>query len=104
LVIGVGLFVAALWIGWSFRAGNASPIALDLIWFRVPEVEIWRAVLVSLGCGAVAASILVGFAWLRVRLLNRRYRSTIRRLETELHQLRSLPLSSHAVETTTERS
>ena len=32
------------------------------------------------------------FAWLRQRLLNRRHRRAIERLEGELHRLRSLPL------------
>lgn len=67
-------------------------IDLDLIWVQFPHVEIWWAVLVSFGIGAFIATLLVGFAWMRGRLLNRRYRRVIRRLESELHELRSLPL------------
>ena len=96
--VGLGLFVGTLWMGWSFRAGNASPIDLDLLWIRVPNVELWRVILVSIGMGAVFSAIVVGFAWLRVRLLNRRYRRAIRRLESELHELRSLPLSGGEAE------
>ena len=91
--LGLAFFVGALWTGWSFRAGNSGPIDLDLIWMQVPNVEPWRVILLALGLGAVLASVLVGFGWLRARLLNRRYRSTIQRLESELHQMRSLPLS-----------
>ena len=86
-------FVAMLWLGWSFRAENATPIGLDLVWVRFPNVELWRVVLVSIGFGVVVSALVVGFAWLRSRLLNRRYRRVIRRLETELHELRSLPLT-----------
>jgi len=99
-IVGVGSFVSVLWIGWALRAGNDTPINLDLIWIQIHEVETWRAILVSLGLGALVAAILVGFSWLRLRLLNRRYRSTIRRLEAELHQLRSLPLAKHSADAT----
>ena len=88
-----GLFVGMLWLGWSFRVGNETPIDLDLIWLRFPEVEIWRVILSAMGFGAIASALLVGFAWLRSRLLNRRYQRAIRRLESELHELRSLPLT-----------
>jgi uncharacterized membrane protein YciS (DUF1049 family) len=91
--LGLAVFVGALWTGWSFRSGNSGPVDLDLIWMQVPNVELWRVILIALGLGVVLAGVLVGFAWLRARLLNRRYRSTIRRLESELHQMRSLPLS-----------
>ena len=86
-------FVALLWLGWSFRVGNETPIDLDLIWIRFTQVELWRVILVAIGFGAVVSATCVGFAWLRSRLLNRRYRRAIRRLESELHELRSLPLT-----------
>jgi uncharacterized membrane protein YciS (DUF1049 family) len=43
--------------------------------------------------GASLATAVIGFAWLRQRLLNRRYRRVIKKLETELHEMRSLPLA-----------
>lgn len=92
-ILGVGLFVGTLWMGWSFRAGNAEPVDLDLIWIRISEIELWWAILVSIGIGAIFSGLLMGFVWLRVRLLNHRYRRAIRRLESELHEMRSLPLT-----------
>lgn len=92
-VVGIGLFVGLLVMGWSFRANNATPVELDLIWIRVPGVELWRIILASVAIGGVFAGTFVGFGWLRVRLENRRYRKAIRRLEAELHEMRSLPLS-----------
>jgi len=88
------LFVGALWLGWSFRAANAMPIDLDLIWLRVPNLELWWLLFVAACFGAFVATIVVGFAWLRGWELNRRYRRAIKRLESELHQMRSLPLAS----------
>jgi hypothetical protein len=92
--VGIGLFVGLLWAGWSFRAGNAATIDLDLIWLQLSGVAIWRVILVSIGLGAITGGTLVGFPWLRARLLNHRYRRAIRRLEAEVHELRSLPLEA----------
>ena len=92
-MLSAGLFVGTLWMGWSFRSGNAEPIDLDLIWIRVPDIELWWVILVSIGIGAVVAGVLLGFAWMRIRLVNHRYRRAIRRLESELHEMRSLPLA-----------
>ena len=92
-ISGLAIFIALLWFGWSFRAENATLIDLDLVWLRFSNVELWRVVLVAIGAGAIGSAILVGFAWLRGRLLNRRYRRAIQKLETELHELRSLPLT-----------
>jgi uncharacterized membrane protein YciS (DUF1049 family) len=93
---GLLAFVAALWAGWTFRSGNAGQIDLDLIWIRLPGLEIWWVVLVTLAMGVLVASLPMSFVWLRMRLLVHRYRRTIRRLEKEVHELRSLPL--HAAE------
>ena len=91
---GLALFVGALWLGWAFRSANAQAIDVDLIWFRIPQQELWWSLFLAAGAGASAAAFILGFAWLRIRLLNRRYKKAIRRLESELHQMRSLPLVS----------
>ncbi len=82
-----------LWVGWSFRSGNAGPVDVDLVWARLPGVALWWALSAAAGLGVLSGTLVVGFAWLRQRILNRRHRATIARLESELHQLRSLPLS-----------
>lgn len=89
----LGAFVALLWLGWSFRIGNETLIDLDLIWVKFHQVELWRVILLAIATGAIFSALCVGFAWLRGRLLNRRYRRAIRRLESELHEMRSLPLT-----------
>lgn len=89
----LSLAAGLLWAGWSFRSGNAGVIDLELLWLHLPAVEVWWALLVAASLGAGFAAFGVGFAWLRQRLLNRRYRATIARLESEVHQLRSLPLA-----------
>ena len=90
--MGLAAFASSLWAGWKFRANNSLKIDLDLIWIRIPEVEIWWLLLVAMSLGAGLAILIVGFAWLRGRILLRKYRSMNRRLEKEVHELRSLPL------------
>ena len=85
--------LALLWVVWSFRSGNAGAIDVDLVWVRLPNVEVWWALSIAIGFGIAIGALCVGFAWLRQRILNRRYRKEIAKLESELHQLRSLPLS-----------
>lgn len=95
-VLWLGSALGLLWIGWSFRSGNAGVIDLDLVWFRIPRVEVWWALVAAVFAGATAAGLFVGLAWLRQRLLNRRQRKAIERLEQEVHRLRSLPLAPDA--------
>jgi uncharacterized membrane protein YciS (DUF1049 family) len=87
------LVAGLVWVGWSFRSGNAGLIDLDLVWVRLHNVALWSVVGSALAAGWLFGLALAGFGWLRQRLLNRRYRKTIERLESEVHQLRSLPLS-----------
>ncbi len=89
---GLVAFFGALWIGWTFRARNSLEFDLDLIWLRLPNLEIWWGLMLAIGGGALIATLIVGFAWLRARLMVRQYRSMVGRLEKEVHQLRSLPL------------
>lgn len=91
-IAGVAAFVGSLWAGWTFRASNSLSIDLDLIWIRIPNVELWWVLLIAMALGAGLTLLAVGFAWLRGRLLLRKYRSMNRRLEKEVHELRSLPL------------
>ena len=97
-IVVVGFFVGALWVGWSFRSGNVTPIDLDLIWIRIANVEVWWVILVAIAAGAIVATSLVGFLLLRAHWLNIRYRRVIKRLESELHQMRSLPLSGSDID------
>ena len=93
ILLGAGLFVGALVVGWDFSAANATTIDIDLLWMTIAEVTVWQLVLASFGLGAGLVAVAAGFLGTRGALLRHRYRSTIRKQESELHQLRSLPLS-----------
>ncbi len=88
----VTVVLALLWVGWSFRSGNAEAIDVDLVWVRLPNVAVWWALSVAIGAGFAIGAAFVGFAWLRQRILNRRYRKAIQKLEGELEALRSVSI------------
>ena len=79
--------------GLVFPVGNTGTVDVDLVWARLPGIALWWALSAAAGLGVFVGALFVGFAWLRQRILNRRHRAIIARLESELHQLRSLPLS-----------
>ncbi len=92
----LAVVLGLLFTGFSFRSGNAGAIDLDLVFARFPNVEVWWALSLSLAAGVVLGGFAVGLAWLRQRILNRRYRKAIAKLEGEIHALRSLPLTGSA--------
>ena len=47
----------------------------------------------SFGLGAAAATLLLLYRMAKQGLVTRRYRKTVRGLESEIHQLRNLPLA-----------
>lgn len=93
-VLGALLFVGALVVGWNLGAANATTIDIDLLWIKVAEVTVWQLGLAAFGTGAGIVLLVAAFLGTRGWLLRRRYRATIRRLESELHQMRSLPLAA----------
>ena len=81
-------------VGWMFYAANTAVVTIDLLGFAVIEVTVWKLALPCFALGATTVLLMAGFLGLRGLELRRRYRKTIRRLEAELHELRSLPLSN----------
>jgi uncharacterized integral membrane protein len=90
LVLFAGLFVAA----WRFASTNATEIeVVDLLLFQIPAVPVWMALLTAFGAGALLAGVLLGYQVIKKNLVARRYRKEVRGLESEIHQLRNLPLA-----------
>jgi hypothetical protein len=61
---------------------------------QFPPVPQWLALLAAFAVGAAAAGLIGLYQVAKLRLVARRYRKTVRGLEAEVHQLRTLPLSS----------
>ena len=89
LALFVGLFVVA----WRFASANATEIEIDLLLLQLPAVPIWVALLSAIGLGALSAALSLGYQVIKKNLLTRRYRKTVKSLESEIHQLRNLPLA-----------
>ncbi len=65
-----------------------------MLFHRFEAVPAWQALAASFGAGMLVAGLLASYQVLKARMLTYRYRKTARGLEAEVHQLRSLPLSS----------
>jgi hypothetical protein len=90
LALLAGLFVVA----WVFASRNAKEIeVVDLLLYQIPKVPIWMALSAAFGIGALSAGVALVYQVLKKDLVARRYRKTVRSLESEIHQLRNLPLA-----------
>ena len=94
IVAVLAIIVSVNIVGWMFYAANTAVVTIDLLGMAVIEVTVWKLALTCFALGAGVVLLLSGFLGLRGLELRRRYRKTIRKLESELHQLRSLPLTS----------
>jgi uncharacterized integral membrane protein len=90
--IGVAVVVAVMVGGWRLAADNAADVPVDFLLGFV-QVPLWQALLASFAAGFLLAG--AGGLWfaVRARLMQRRYRKAVGGLESELHQLRNLPLA-----------
>ena len=95
------LLIAAVFIGvaciaYVFPTSNAMPVSLGLDWpgdgFRTPEIPLWVAVSLAYVIGIATASAALVWKIMKQGLAGRRYRHTLAGLESEIHQLRNLPL------------
>lgn len=91
-LIGVAIVVTVMVGGWRFAAENAAEISVHYLWGS-RELPLWRALLAAFGTGFALAAVGGLFFGLRARLVQRRYRKALGGLESEIHQLRNLPLA-----------
>jgi uncharacterized integral membrane protein len=94
----VALFVGVLVLGWTFRAQNESQVTISYAFGQFPPVPQWLALLAAFAVGAAAAGLIGVYQVAKLRLLTRRFRKTVRGLEAEVHQLRTLPLAGEEPE------
>ncbi len=95
------LLIAAIFIGvaclaYVFPTSNDQAVSLGLDWpvegFRTPAVPLWVIVSVAYVIGIGTASAALVWKIMKQGLAGRRYRKTLEGLESEIHQLRNLPL------------
>ncbi len=92
-VLAFALLISVLWVGYRFAQANAGIVIIDLLYVQLPEAPQWMVLIASFGLGAALAALLLFYRMARQGLVTRRYRKTVRGLESEIHQLRNLPLA-----------
>jgi hypothetical protein len=89
----LGIFVGLGLVAWRFAARHAGIVTIDLWLLRWEEVPLWLALVVAFGAGAASIGLVASYGAIRAWLTERRYRRTLAGLESEIHQLRNLPLA-----------
>ena len=92
-IIALGSFIFCLVVGWNFATRNGGAVRVDLLLGVVEDAKVWLVIVVSAALGATFAALISATLLLRSGFLARRYRKAITELETEVHQLRNLPLA-----------
>ena len=88
----LAVFVGILVLGWRFASSNATPVPVNYVVGELPNVPLWAVILGSFGAGALVAGLFSLFELTKQGLVARRYRKTAEGLESEIHQMRNLPL------------
>jgi hypothetical protein len=93
-VLWIAITAALVVAGVEFVRRNGAPVPINLGVTTFPETPLWQALLWAFAAGA--ALVGTGALWqvLRLGMLARRYRRSVGRLESEIHQLRNLPLAA----------
>lgn len=90
----VVLVFVALFVGvWRFVGGNAQPVTIELLLLQL-SVPLWAALLGAFGLGALCAGASLVYELTKKSFVARRYRKQMAGLESEIHQLRNLPLAA----------
>jgi len=91
-LVWLALFVGILVLGWGFASRNAEPVTVHYLLGVRADVPLWGVMLGAFGLGAAVAGVLSLFELAKQGMVARRYRKTAEGLESEIHQMRSLPL------------
>ena len=76
-----------------FAYGNQEPISLDIGLMRFDEISLTVVLALTFVAGALFGALIVGLTLMRHYRERRTLRRSLRRAESELDQLRRLPLS-----------
>ncbi len=88
MVVGAGL----LYLAYLLTTANSDAVEVDFLLGRV-ELAIWQVLGLSFFGGAGLVGLYTLYQLARGGLVRRRYRKELAGLETEVHQLRNLPLA-----------
>jgi uncharacterized integral membrane protein len=89
----VACFVGVLVVGWKFAGANGAELPISYVFGELAPLPVWLILLVAFAAGAAVSGLVGLYQVAKLRLVTRRFRKTVRGLEAEVHQLRTLPLS-----------
>jgi hypothetical protein len=92
MLLGAGL----LYLGWKLLSANGAAVDVDFLAGRIEGLALWKALAGSFLLGALGVGCVLVLQLIRSNLTLRRYRRRLSGLETEVHQLRNLPLGPGA--------
>ena len=92
-LLAAALFAATLIAGWLFASRNEARVDVDVLVVQVPEVKLWLVLVVAFALGLLIAGAVGMFSLARARMVSRRYRKLVAGLQSEVHELRNLPLA-----------
>lgn len=87
------VFVALLVVGWRFAHQNESAVSVHYLFGQTSEMALWKIIGLATSAGAVCVGVVMGWALLRARFEARGYRKKMLAFESEVHQLRHLPVA-----------
>lgn len=90
LAVFVGLMVAC----WKFAALNGQSVSVNYLFGELGDVAVWMVILGAFLAGGVVVGAFCLLEMARLGWVARRYRKQAAGLESELHQLRNLPLAA----------
>jgi uncharacterized integral membrane protein len=93
-VLVLAVFVALLIACWRFAALNGQSVSVNYLFGELAEVAVWMVILGAFVAGGVVVGVICLLEMARLGLVARRYRKQAAGLESELHQLRNLPLAA----------
>ena len=93
--IAVALFAGLAAIAADFSIANSQTVAIDLPFASPLRLPLYLALLATFCLGALSASAGLLYQLARKTLLARRFAKRVAGLESEIHQLRNLPLAAN---------
>lgn len=92
-ILVVGLVAATMYGAWRLAGENSSPVTVSYVFGEWIDVTQWVVLLVAFACGALLGVLLCTYQGTKSWLMRRRYRRRVAELESEVQQLRNLPLA-----------
>ncbi len=92
-ILVVSLLVGTWWVGWEFVTRNQQPVSVHYVVGEFAEASLWKVILGAFFSGAGLVVLFTLWSSARSGLVARRYRKALNGLESEIHQLRNLPLA-----------